>query len=140
MLKWILIALILILLVLVGASGYLFFKLNTSTVYVAPEPIPTAEVPSGEGTSADISNESAASPDAPTPSATVPTGGFTIDIATLPESQQAILETLGFSDTITFTEEMVSCAEEKLGAARVEEFIGGAAPSVLEATKLVPCL
>jgi flagellar basal body-associated protein FliL len=130
--------LVVILLALMGIAGYLYYKLSGSEVYVAPT-APTSKVIPASGT--EPSEQSDVSVDAvESPSAAIPAAGFTIDVATLPESQQAVLHTLGFEETVTFTEEMVTCAEEKLGVARVAEIIDGATPSVIESTKLVPCL
>ncbi len=70
----------------------------------------------------------------------VPAGGFTVDISTLPETQQAMLRTLGYENTITFTPEMIVCAEGTLGSARVAEIMGGAAPSMMESASLMACL
>ena len=64
-----------------------------------------------------------------------------IDTAKLPESQQKVLETVGLGDeTFTITQGMVQCAEEALGTARVEEILGGSAPSPIESLKLLPCV
>ncbi len=133
--------LVLILLTLFGVAGYLYYKLSGSEVYVAPvTQVPSASEEGGvEQAGGEQVGDQANAPEA-VPSETVPAAGFTIDVATLPESQQAVLHTLGFDETVTFTEEMVSCAEEKLGVARVAEIIDGAKPSVIESTKLVPCL
>jgi hypothetical protein len=124
-----------VLFVLLVVAGYLYYKLSDSTVYVAPKPEQGIS-PSTKTTTVTETNEvtSEASPTA------VPAAGFTIDVSTLPESQQAILETLGFADTVTFTPDMVQCAEKKLGVTRVAEIVGGSEPSVIESTKLVPCL
>ncbi len=70
----------------------------------------------------------------------VPATGLVIDISTLPETQQAVLKTLGYENTITFTPEMISCAEGKLGSARVTEIKNGATPSVLESASLMGCI
>lgn len=70
----------------------------------------------------------------------VPEGGFTVDISSLPDSQQGMLRTLGYENSITFTPEMVVCAEGKLGSARVAEIIAGSAPSMMESASLMACL
>lgn len=64
-----------------------------------------------------------------------------VDTAKLPESQRKVLETVGLGDeTFTITQGMVTCAEDALGSARVEEILGGAAPSPIESLKLLPCV
>ncbi len=64
-----------------------------------------------------------------------------VDTAKLPESQRKVLETVGLgNETFTITQDMVTCAEDALGAARVEEILSGAAPSPLESLKLLPCV
>ncbi len=70
----------------------------------------------------------------------VPATGLVIDISTLPTAQQGVLRSLGYEQTITFTPDMIACAEAKLGSARVTEIKRGAAPSVLESASLMGCI
>lgn len=75
------------------------------------------------------------------------TAGATEDVApivietnTLSDTQQGMLETMGYTkDTITITPAMIACAEGAVGATRLKEITGGAAPSPLESMKLLPC-
>ena len=71
---------------------------------------------------------------------TVPATGFTIDVAGLPSAQQTALRAVGIEDTLTITPAQVECAVAQVGAARVEAIKAGAAPTLLEATKLAACL
>lgn len=71
---------------------------------------------------------------------TVPAAGFTVTVSSLPEAQQDVLRTLGYGDTITFTAEMVQCAEEKIGVDRVAAIKSGGTPTVLEVGNLARCL
>jgi hypothetical protein len=71
---------------------------------------------------------------------TVPASGFTVQISALPASQQSVVRTLGFTDSITFTPTMVLCAEAKLGSTRINEIKLGAAPTILESASLLACL
>lgn len=57
------------------------------------------------------------------------------------DSQKSIIETMGVDvDTYVITPEAIDCVREKLGADRVDEIVNGAAPSVWESAKIVPCL
>ena len=73
--------------------------------------------------------------------ASVSAKSITVDVSSLPETQQKVLKTLGFdAPSYTITPEMMVCAEAKLGAARVEEIAQGASVSTLEAISLAACL
>lgn len=64
-----------------------------------------------------------------------------IKTSELPASQQKVLDTVGITaDSFTITQNMVSCAEEAIGGARMQEILDGAAPSPLESLKLLPCM
>ncbi len=66
--------------------------------------------------------------------------GFTISIATLPETQQFALRSMGVDgDELVITSTMVACAEVKLGAARVTEIKNGAGVSMSEGVTLIGC-
>lgn len=89
---------------------------------------------------ADTTTDGAA-PDAATSGvAAEMSSSIVVPLSSLPESQQSVLRSLGYTDSVTFTPEMVTCAEAKLGTARVEEIRNGASPSALEVIKLTPCL
>lgn len=58
----------------------------------------------------------------------------------LSDSQQKILESFGFdAATVTVTSTMMECAENAVGTTRLQEILGGAAPTPLESVKLLPC-
>lgn len=64
----------------------------------------------------------------------------TIDISTLPESQQKAIRTFGFEGSnVVVTNDMVLCAEDAVGKDRFDEIIGGIAPTPLESLQLLPC-
>ena len=63
-----------------------------------------------------------------------------IQTESLSSSQQKTLETLGYSkETITISPEMIACAEDAVGKDRLTEITNGAAPTPIEAVKLLPC-
>ena len=63
-----------------------------------------------------------------------------VKTADLSDSQQKILESFGFGgETFTVTSAMISCAENAVGKARLQEILDGAAPTPLESIKLLPC-
>lgn len=56
------------------------------------------------------------------------------------EEQRAMLLRFGINpDTITITQEMVLCAEQALGKARISDIMAGATPSLFESMKLIGC-
>lgn len=76
-----------------------------------------------------------------TTSAEQPTAGVPLRDLPLSDAQKATLDTMGIDvETFVITPAMQDCAAEKLGAARMEEIIAGAAPSFSETTKLLSCL
>jgi hypothetical protein len=66
-------------------------------------------------------------------------GDVTIDVNSLTEGQKATLETFGVEGDVTITDAQVRCAEDAIGEKRLSEIVDGAAPSPLEAMKLLPC-
>lgn len=65
---------------------------------------------------------------------------ITITADSLSPTQQKMLETFGYTqDTFTFTPTMIVCAENAVGKTRLDEIVGGAAPSPFESVKLLPC-
>lgn len=66
---------------------------------------------------------------------------ITINVSQLPESQQQILRSLGFTaSSYTITAEMRTCAEGRVGVARLSEIAAGSAPTAMEAAALMPCV
>ncbi len=67
-------------------------------------------------------------------------GGTTIDSSNMTDGQRNLMNALGLDpNNVTITSEMIVCAEEKLGASRVEEIKNGATPSFTEGASLVTC-
>lgn len=63
-----------------------------------------------------------------------------VSASNMTEGQRKLISAMGLDpDKITITEEMVICAETKLGVARVEEIKTGATPSFSEGVTLVAC-
>ena len=63
-----------------------------------------------------------------------------IDITSLPDGQQRVLNTLGVDESsVTITPGVVACAEVAIGADRVTAIIAGDTPGVLEGIKLANC-
>lgn len=70
-----------------------------------------------------------------------PVEGIPLRSLPLSDAQADVLGKVGVDvDTFVITPAMQACAEEKLGTARMNEIIAGAAPSTLETAKLLPCL
>jgi hypothetical protein len=71
----------------------------------------------------------------------VPDEGVPLKSLPLTETHQRALAAVKIDvDTFVLTEAMIICAGEKIGSERMTEIIEGNAPSVLEMTKLIPCL
>ena len=109
-----------------GAVGYVWFKLQNT---LSTDAVPTAEkVDFVESPETPIAN-------------TVPAQGIQLDTSAVSDSQKAVAEKVGIDlDAVVITPEMVSCAEQKLGSARVQEIMAGAAPTTLESISLLGCL
>ena len=72
---------------------------------------------------------------------TVPAAGIALRDVPLSDGQRTLLAGVGIEvETFVITPAMQRCAESTLGAVRLQAIIGGAAPSVLETTRLLPCL
>ena len=111
-----------------GAVGYVWITLQDALQEV-PEPDTEQAAPS-----MFESNETAISD-------TVPEEGIVVDTSTISADQKAVAEKIGIDlDTFVITAEMVSCAEQKLGSARIEEIMNGSAPTVFESVSLLGCL
>lgn len=131
-----------VLLVVVGVFVYLQLVLKSSSV----EPAKTTEPASVDASPAEkkvkapaIASEGGTETgDTPAPLVRDP-----IPLSKLPlnDTQKKLISGLGIDyDTFMITPEMVDCAEGRLGRGRVEELIGGAAPSFSELTSLSKCL
>jgi uncharacterized protein HemX len=64
-----------------------------------------------------------------------------IEATDLTPVQQNALKSFGFQgEQIVITQDMIVCAEDAVTKVRLDEILGGAAPTPLEAMKLLPCL
>lgn len=80
-------------------------------------------------------------PQTDTVSETVPEEGIPLSSLPLSESQRTSIEKVGINvDTFIITPTMVECGEGRLGVERMQEIIGGAAPSFIESLALTTCL
>lgn len=133
----ILLALALVFVVLVFL--YVNFSLEPANTTVAPESATSSESSTAatatSETDLDTQQEEASS----TPS--VPREGVPLDSLALTEGQREAIALVGIDvETFVITPEMQVCAEEALGAERLNEIIAGAAPTFMETTRLLPCL
>ncbi len=122
-------SIIVVLLVLgIGIGVYVWYTIQH---------VPTAADIPGLQQNTEVKTEGSA---AATPRAPEDVAPIVIETDTLSETQQGMLETMGYTkDTVTITPAMIACAEDAVGATRLKEITGGAAPSPLESVKLLPC-
>lgn len=67
--------------------------------------------------------------------------GFPLRNLSLDSTQKKALETVGINtETFIVTKSMLECARIKVGSERVDAFISGSTPSLVEIGKLLPCL
>jgi len=125
----------LIILIAVFAAGYFVGVYAERGFGAVPETetlqVQRAEAPASEppvkAARADVSGAD------PVKAATPSRGG-------LSETQRSLIRSFGLDpDTITVTQEMLSCAREKLGSARYDELLGGSLPSLTESASLLSC-
>jgi cytoskeletal protein RodZ len=154
--KWIKIYLVVVTLLLVGAIGagvYVWFKvqaLSDSLQIEATTPTKVGEtMPTDTNTSATQKSEVSKKETKPseTPKQNTPstdtskvTEPIVVDTTNLSDTQRTLLKSLGITEsTITITPEMITCAENAVGAQRLAEITAGDAPSAFESVKLLPC-
>jgi len=127
-LKIFLIVVIFLLLGALGAVGYVWTKIQNITQEAAPTETVESVPAFVESEDTPIAN-------------TVPETGIKIDTTAVSEDQKAAAAKVGIDlDSVVITPEMVSCAEQKLGSARVQEIMHGASPTTLESITLLGCL
>lgn len=120
----------------VGISIAIFVYLNTLTV---TPPISTNENLTVATSSPDESGTTTAR-ETPLPSI-IPPAGFPLRMLPLSETQKKVLTASGIDiETFMITPEMITCGEQKIGKERMFAISEGSAPSVIEVTKLLPCL
>ena len=71
---------------------------------------------------------------------TVPATGFTMAVSSLPEGQQAVAKSMGFTDQIVITPTAVVCAQQRIGEDRVAAISAGATPTLTESIALLGCI
>lgn len=115
-----------ILVVVVFGLGFLMGRMTVPQLY-------TVNSDGSTGTIEQSGDEQSVSGDADS-------GATTIDSSNMTEGQRKLISALGLDpNNVTVTAEMMSCAEAKLGAPRVEEIKNGATPSFSEGVSLVAC-
>ncbi len=66
---------------------------------------------------------------------------ITVDATALTSTQREILKSFGYTgDSITITQATVVCAEDAVGSERFAQILNGAAPTPLEAVRMLPCM
>jgi hypothetical protein len=114
-----------------GFGVYAWYTIQTlsSKAGVPVDGVPRASIPE------KVSSESPQNAES-----TTITEPVIIQTADLSESQKKLLEAFGFGgSTFTITPDMVRCAENAVGKVRLEEILGGSAPSPLESITLFSC-
>jgi len=126
--KIFLIAGFILLFIAAAAVGYVWFKVQHTLQEASVEESVQVTPPFVESEETPVAN-------------TVPDEGIKIDTSAVSAEQKAVAEKVGIDlDTVVITPEMVSCAELKLGSARIAEIINGASPTALESISLLGCL
>lgn len=156
-LKIFLIGGLVLMLVAVGFGVYVWYQLQGLDDHAVKEKnVPTLdatiasstdgrteeETLTGSGDTPEATNSSSDGPmvrEKTTPDA--PPEDIVIDERELTPEQIKLLNRLGVdTNTIVITNEMVVCAEAKLGSERVDEIVAGATPTMLEGLSVLPCL
>jgi hypothetical protein len=71
----------------------------------------------------------------------IPDKGIPLSKLKLNDEQKSLLKKVGIdAQTFVPTKDMVTCATQKLGEERIASITAGAPPSILEVTRLLPCL
>ena len=128
--------LVAILFLIVGLGiGYASFSGNDTYEHVA-EMATGSEMAEDSTSSTQAGNASTASPNESTES----DGAVAVSADSMTDAQVKLANALGIDpNSVTITDEMVACAEAKVGVARVEEFKNGATPSFSEGVQLAAC-
>lgn len=117
-----------------GAAGYVWYLVQDT---LTQEEVPVSNSATEQEPAAAASQETQSGSVAET----VPAGGLSLPPDALSEQQKNIAESVGIDvDAFVMTPQMVQCAEEKLGTARIMEIMAGDSPSVIEVARLAPCL
>ncbi len=71
----------------------------------------------------------------------IPAEGVPLASLPLTDSHKKALAAANIDvETFVLTPDMVTCASEKVGGERLDAIMAGSSPSILEVTKLIPCL
>lgn len=127
---------------LIAVGVFIFLSLQLEPVEqstrAATETGSTVNAPLGGGILTSPAAEGATSSDT---LPVMPSDGIPLRDLPLSETQRSILSGVGVDvETFIITPAVQVCAEEKLGADRMMEIVDGDAPSVIETTRLLPCL
>jgi hypothetical protein len=115
-----------LLVVAIGLGIYVWYKIQTFNAVI---PVPV-DSPSAQENIQTMTPSTSTSTPAP----------ITVTTDSLTDTQKKMLETLGYTqDTFTITPAMIQCAEESVGKTRLDEIVGGGAPTPFESVKLLPC-
>lgn len=146
MIKTIIIAVISFILGALLAGGFVWYQLIIVPLKTPVESVSNLkdaamEVYESAGTAVK-ETVSSDTPTAPAGSAATPTltEPMVINIETLPEAQQSVLESLGLGPEIVITPSMQTCAVAKIGQERLDEIVAGDTPGVMESVSLTTCL
>jgi hypothetical protein len=120
-----------LLLIAVGLGVYVWYTLQTLDAGVREVRVTKSEITGTKVSNSETSDETVQ----------VLTEPIVVKTSSLPESQQKVLNGIGYTaETFTITPSMASCAEKAVGKERLDAILGGGAPSPLESVKLLPCL
>jgi len=114
--------------------GYWYFVMPHNTTPETAEVVPSeSETTQVESLDTEMSANATTSGDAADE-------GVSITPDVLNDDQKQLLEKFGVdTENLIITDEMVRCAEEKVGAARLEEIKNGDTPSFVESLSLFGC-
>lgn len=120
-------------------SGSLLLGAIIATVFVFW--YVTAELPASSSTAVEVETSQTQVDENEIEDPVVVSEGIPLRNLPLGDGQKSVLDTVGVEvETFVITPAMQTCALEKLGEARMSEIIAGEAPSLLETTRLLPCL
>lgn len=126
-----------LLVIAVGFGVYIWYVIQTLN---QSHPVDTTGIDIDAFTPTKTS-DSTTSPQVHVPTTTSSKTDIVIPLESITDTQRSMLKTFGYTqDEIVITEEMIFCAQNAVGAGRLDEITNGAAPSPFEAVKLATCL
>lgn len=127
---------ILLLLIALGAVGYVWMKLQDVSKEIKSEITESVLDENSVRTVPDTVEQEVRAV-----GETLPPESVQIDTSQITSDQKAVAKKFGIDvDDIVVTPEMISCAEEKIGVARLQEIIDGSSPTTLEGISMLGCL